>query len=75
MSLQISLIIASTVLPVNVTNVFHINVIVVGENIFQVWNIPRLVHPILSFLFSTIITVCFKSRNLRLNTLQNASFY
>jgi len=37
-----------------VTNMFYINVIVVGQNIFQVWNIPHSVHPILCYIFSTI---------------------
>jgi len=44
--LLISFVIASSL-----CNVFHINVIVVEQNIFQVWNIPHSVHPILSYLF------------------------
>jgi len=56
MFLLISLIVL-LVRPGNVNNVFQINVIVVGQNIFQVLNIPHSVHPILSYLFSTIIRV------------------
>jgi len=41
--------------PGNVTNVFRINVVVVEENIFQMWNQPDSVHSILSYIFSTII--------------------
>jgi len=46
--------------------VFHVTIIVVGQNIFQVWNIrtivPRPVHPI-QLLFSTMIArVCFKQK-------------
>jgi len=40
MSLLISLINVA-VLPANITNVFHINVIAVRKNIFQIWNIPN----------------------------------
>jgi len=40
--------------PDNITNVFHINVIAVGHNIFQMWNIPYSVHPIFSYLFNLI---------------------
>jgi len=37
--------------PGDVTTVFHINVIIAGQNIFQMWNITYLTHPI---LFSVI---------------------
>jgi len=57
MPLLISLIIASRLR--NVTNVFRMNVIVVGQNINQLWNISHLVHPFLSYLFTTIIRVLY----------------
>jgi len=44
-----------------ITDVFYINVIVVGQNIFQVWNLPHSVHSDLSYLFSTIIRVYLKA--------------
>jgi len=60
MPLLILLIIASR--PGIVTNVFHIIVIDVEQNIFQVWNIPDSVHPILSTcFFSNMIRICFKA--------------
>jgi len=46
----------------NITNVFHINAIVVEQSMFQVWNISHSVHSILIYLFSTIIRVCFKAK-------------
>jgi len=58
MSLLVSLVIA------RVRNVFHINVIVIGQNIFQVWNMPR--QPLLE---------CVSKQKFKSQYASNASFY
>jgi len=45
-----------------VINMFPINVIFETKNIFEVWNKPQSIHPILSYLFSTIIRDVFKQK-------------